>query len=551
MDTSRRDFLEAATAGTLGVAAMQFATAVAPAMAQAGGKPVAWAYTDRLSAKPGEMVRVYCSATAPTANLRLERAGLEPETVWQKENVPVTLQAIPEDASTEGCKWAETLNFSVGDWKSGYYRLIVEAGGVENEHLLVVRPAEYGKNAKIMLVVTTNTLQAYNYWGGKSLYSNYESVPGGGPEQRSIAGTKANWVSTQRPFGPGLVAGHPDSPRFPNERARGMNERPFYEGAKYIFAMGFNRWDFAAGFMNKWEHHFVTWCEANGYELDYCTKYDLDTDPDLLKNYELYMSVGHDEYWSWEERDAVENFVEGGGNAIFFSGNTSIWQIRWEQDGTRMVGYKSNAMEDPVYGTDREQRTTGLWSHPMTKRPENEMTGVSFTRGGFANTGFSTSRGIKGYIVYRPDHWALEGSDLEYGDVLGAKDRVVGWETDGCIFNFKDGQPYPTGEDGTPEGFEIIAMAPASYERLDRAYPKQALLLGGNYEALAEVLYGEANEETIGKVLRGHCVMGYMPKGEGNVFTTGCMEWAYGLRGKDPFVEKITHNLLRRFTGVV
>ena len=34
------------------------------------------------------------------------------------------------------------------------------------------------------------------------------------------------------------------------------------------------------------------------------------------------LSVGHDEYWSWEMRDAVEGFVAAGGNVAFFSGNT-------------------------------------------------------------------------------------------------------------------------------------------------------------------------------------------------------------------------------------
>lgn len=548
MTTTRRDILRAAAAGAFGLAAARAAQAADPAVAAGeGGKPVAWVYTDRLSAAPGETVGLHLSASAPTASLRLERAGLEPKTVWSRADIPVSLQPVPDDASTEGCRWPETLRLTVGDWPSGYYRIIITAGGVENEHMLCVRPAVYGRDAKIMLVLTTNTLHAYNYWGGKSLYSKYEDVGSSGQLKRD--GTKANWVSTQRPFGPGLISGHPDSPRFPNFRSRKMGERPFYEGAKYIFQYGFNRWDFAAGFMNKWEHHFVRWCEANGYALDYCTKYDLDTNPDLLKAYKLYMSVGHDEYWTWDERDAVEGFTEAGGNSVFFSGNVAIWQIRWEENGARMVGYKADAENDPVYGTPRQHLTTGLFSHPITGRPENEMTGVSFTRGGFANVGFATSRGIGGYIIYNSDHWALDGSDLEYGDVLGAKDKIVAWETDGCLFQFEGGLPKPTGEDGTPLSFEIIGMAPATYERPDRGYPREALLLGGDYAALARTLYGEATERTIGKVLRGHCVMGAMPKGKGQVFTTGCMEWSYGLAGQDPFVDRITHNILRRFTA--
>lgn len=544
--TTRRDILYAAAAGSFGLAAARAANALEPGIAAEKGSPTAWIYTDKTSGFPGEKIALHISASGGKASVRLERAGLNPQTVWRRDDIPVSRQPVPDDASTEGCHWPVSARLTIGDWPSGYYRVIVSADGVENEHFLVVKPKVFGRDARIMLVVTTNTLYAYNYWGGKSLYSAYETV-GSGNSQLVRDGTKANWVSTQRPIGPGLVSGHPDSPRFPNFRDRKLGERPVYEGARYIFQLGFNRWDFSAGFMNKWEHLFVAWAEANGYAIDYCTKYDLDTDPSILSKYKLYASVGHDEYWTWEERDAVENFTEAGGNALFFSGNVAIWQVRFEKNGTRMVGYKSNAEKDPVFGTPRQSRTTGLFSDPRIGRPENHMTGVSFTRGGFANVGFATSRGSGGYTIYDPDHWALKGADLEFGDILGAKDKIVAWETDGCLFQFVDGRPVPTGEDGTPTNFQIIGIAPASYERTDRSYPREALLLGGNYAALAEVLYGEANERTVAKVLRGHCVMGSMTKGKGEVFTTGCMDWIYGLKGEDPFVEKITRNIIDRF----
>src|SRR4051795_8833185 len=89
-----------------------------------------------------------------------------------------------------------------------------------------------------------------------------------------------------------------------------------------------------------------------------CTDVDLHRDgAALLEPYRLMVSVGHDEYWSGPMRDAVEGFVAAGGNAAFFSGNTSLWQVRLE-DATRegpaktMVGYKDQFKKDPVYGTD-------------------------------------------------------------------------------------------------------------------------------------------------------------------------------------------------------
>ena len=74
--------------------------------------------------------------------------------------------------------------------------------------------------------------------------------------------------------------------------------------------------------------------------------------------YSLYLSVGHDEYWSAGMRDTVEGFIGRGGHAAFFSGNTAFWQVRLEDPtpegpAATMVGYKGFFKDDPVFGTDR------------------------------------------------------------------------------------------------------------------------------------------------------------------------------------------------------
>src|SRR5207302_2613977 len=59
-----------------------------------------------------------------------------------------------------------------------------------------------------------------------------------------------------------------------------------------------------------------------------------------------FLSVGHDEYWSWQMRDNVEHARDVGINLGFFSANTAYWQVRFEdspttgQPYTVMVGYK-------------------------------------------------------------------------------------------------------------------------------------------------------------------------------------------------------------------
>ncbi len=65
---------------------------------------------------------------------------------------------------------------------------------------------------------------------------------------------------------------------------------------------------------------------------------------------------------------------------------------------------------------------------------------------------------IGGFTVYRPDHWALAGTDLYYGDILGGAAKVLGYEVDGLDYTVRDGLPYPTFTDGAPEPIEIVAM---------------------------------------------------------------------------------------------
>ena len=115
-----------------------------------------------------------------------------------------------------------------------------------------------------------------------------------------------------------------------------------------------------------------------------------------------------------------------------------------------MVCYKHRFVEDPVYGTDRAHLTTTMWSDPIVGRPETQLTGVTFTRGGYHRIARSVRRGSGGYEIHRPDHWLLEGTRLARGDLLGAASTTVGYECDGCDLTLRDGLPVATGADGTP-----------------------------------------------------------------------------------------------------
>lgn len=213
-----------------------------------------------------------------------------------------------------------------------------------------------------------------------------------------------------------------------------------------------------------------------------------------------------------------------------------------------MVAYKVDVDNDPVIGTDRERRNTGVWSHRLTARPENQMTGVSFTRGGYARMGNVTPGSSGGYTIYRADHWALEGTGLRYGDQLGASHTIIGYECDGCALGFADGLPYPTGVDGTPDSFEIIGIAPVAL--FDKAtappglYPEGSL---SDVEVVALQVAGDLDPKTIARFQHGHAVIGSFANAAGGVvFTSGTTDWTYGLA--DPQVSRITLNVIRRLS---
>lgn len=474
------------------------------------------------SARAGERVELFCSTSAESFDVEVVRQGLRDETVWVARGVRGAEYAVPEDAGSTGCRWPAALGLEVGEgWVSGFYLVRLRGSdGEEAEAFFVVRAREPGP---ALLVLSTSTWAAYNDWGGPSYY------------------TGGNVVSLERPLPKGFLA-RPEPRRL---RAARADELEPDEIARHL-AQGYSFWVVAAGW-SAWEHLFVQWAERQGLALDYAVSSDLDSVPGLLEPYSLYLSVGHDEYWSAGMRDAVEAFVERGGHAAFFSGNTAFWQIRYREGYRVQVGYKTDIEDDPVFGTERQRELSTMWSDPLVGRPENHMTGVSFTRGGYAHLE-NTPRGSGGYTIHRPEHWVFDGLDLAPGDVVGAGPVVVGYECDGCELRLEGGLPVATGLDGTPQGFEILATAPAHlWETSER--PEVLAGVGpAELNWVAERLAGADTPENREKFARGHCVMGHFERGRGAVFTTGCTDWAFGL--DDPAVSRITRNVLERFGGL-
>jgi len=410
-------------------------------------------YTSRKSVSPGEALEFHLSNTAsstdPTVRLTIERVGATAPDYGA--SFPARARAVPTDAYRVGCGWPSDHTLTVPDaWPSGaYLATVTNADGDQDRLRFVVRAAVPGARSRILVCLPFTTTQAYNDWGGKSLY------PWDSPD-------RARKVSFERPAG--------------------TNPRDALV--------------------------FVRWLEKSSLVVDYCTSMDLHAEPGLLQHYQLFVSPGHDEYWSREMRDHVEAFVRAGGNAAFFSGDTCGWQVRFE-DGDRTLVCFRDAVEDPLAGVAND-RVTVQWANAPVDRPENTLTGVSYRNG----AGYWLDEDGWKAAVYRvnfPEHWAFAGTGLALGDAFG--EGAVGYETDAAEIEYVDGIARATGGDGTPPTFVVLAVADLG------AWSAQ----------------GKGGRATMG-----------LYRGGGTVFTAASVDWASALEAGSPVVERITRNVLAR-----
>lgn len=503
-------------------------------------------YTDTLAISPGETVGLHINAEHSPCDLSISRIGLKVTTVHKKNGLVTTAFPVPEDASSSGCSWPRHSDVAIpDDWESGYYELeLTDARGQKAHHFLVVRSK--GKNRNL-LVLSTNTYQAYNYWGGYNTYADVDGFMAGTLSFEDAANRAVGVVSFDRPFAENIVNLPLKDARLVNKRKRKFLEQPFVVDPEFTNIPGLSPFDGSAGFIEKWEHRFVEWAEENRITMDYAIDSDLEV-KGALDGYQNVFVVGHSEYWSAYQRDEIDRFVIAGGNLCIFSGNTSYWKVRHEQNG-RMVSHKWRGHQNDPQWTNEETRkeATHLWSHPEFGRSEAETIGLSFLYGGYHRLGNCVARGQGGFTVTDESHWSLDGTDLFYGDVFGDEIPLLGYESDGCPLRYDELGRLSVGSGpGVPQNLEVIAVAPTTMiEPPQSSY--HPTLPPENINTLAEIRFGGTDVEKVENARFGHAVIATFTKGKGAVFNTSTTEWVHGLTANDPFVTKITLNVLRRF----
>jgi hypothetical protein len=404
--------------------------------------------------------------------LTITRMGVTDKQVFST-TVLVYFRSVPADASTKGCRWGLTYRLSVpSTWASGVYYATVGTGNAACLVPFVVRAATRSAAAKLLVQVPISTAQAYNNYGGKSLY-DFNSTGG-----------KATQVSFDRPLADPKNNG--------------------FDG---------------------WTPTLVRWLESKGIAADFCCSVDLHADTSLLTGYPLFVTAGHDEYWSVPMRQNLDKFVANGGNAAIFGGNTCWWQVRFDGTGRTMTCFKS-AAADPV--ADATLKTINF-QDLVPANPENTSTGLSYLHGGSWTN--AMPRPQHPFVVKHPTHWAFAGLNFSQDASFGG--AYVGYETDAADFAVGgDGRFFPTGLDGSPATLRILAQADAST---------------WDAEAKAMGLSGERS---------GYAAIAVFSRGgkQGTVFNVGTVDWVYGLKpelaGQTPTpISTITLNVIKKLSA--
>ena len=503
-----------------------------------------WCYTDAYAYPPGATVRLQVSSTAALFELEIVRDGAVETPVMKRSGIAARWQDTPDQCSVVGCGWETTLEFQVGaDWSSGAYRVTLTAEGrdrspIRCHHLFIVRPEAGRKPGRVLQVAATGSWTSYNTWGGSN---HYQGITG--PDRDQYATT----VSIERPFCRGFVQLPIDAPRVPLEIYSPMAVAPRYPHMEWAYANGYSK-KYASSGWASYDSHFFRWAEREGYAVDLASQHELHFNPEILDGYDCVVFVGHDEYWTWEMRDAVDTYVERGGHAARFAGNF-MWQTRLEDGGKRQVCYKYRSRaEDPAYRSADQTRTSGSWEAAEIGRPGASTFGLNATRGLYVGWGGCAPRGARGFPVYRPEHWAFAGTGIYYGDILGAEGHAFGYEVDGLDYIIRGGLPEPTQDSGAPDGLEILALGMSSLKEESADIPADDQFLSdADAEFVAETLIGDTGEAAVDRVKRGCGMIVNFPRGKGEVFHAGSCEWVAALMRGDAMVERVTANVLNRY----
>lgn len=381
-------------------------------------------YTDRTSYLPGDTVAFKVDSGGNAFSVEVARVGhYGYVTIGGRHVTTVVGSPAAQPAPTVDvyggttCGWSTTASWAVpADACPGVYVANFRRGdnaAFVSQHLFVVRSAKpSSKQAdRIGLRVSDYTWQAYNLWGSTADHGNGvtgytgRSLYGAGGVATLALGGRAFAVSFDRPYS-----------------TNGLNPSTFF-------------WDS--------EVSLIGFLEANGYQVDYYSSADVDADTSIPSRYQVFVSAGHDEYWSTNLWDAYAVARDAGTHLVFSGGNLALWHVRFDpadsgrrrmicyKDSHNAVGFDGVTKFDPVSytGTWRDARTVGGGVNNPLRRTDASLSGQWFIGNGPFSAAAQVPATYAGSPYWRNTAVAVLTSGQTY-TVLPTVAFTVGYEWD-------------------------------------------------------------------------------------------------------------------------
>ena len=418
-------------------------------------------YAGKASVLTGESFPLFVSTESSGFSVTAFRLGWYQGTgarkVWQSRSLRGGQQKSPTVAAptnTVQTDWDPVIEVPTDDWPAGAYLLRLDAdSGAQRYVPVTVRSASCA--GAIVLKSCVQTWQAYNLWGGYDLYKD----AAGAYANRSLV------VSLDRPYD--------------------------VNGADYFLTYERN--------IVKLAEHMIA--GPGGLNLAYVSSMDIAADPHLLDGASALISMGHDEYWTPEERANVTAARDAGVNLAFLGANAMFRRTRLQSSslGTarEVVCYKTSYTEDPLYRSDPTEVTSD-WREPPNSDPESSLIGTIYE-------GYPTDAS---FVVSSPSSWVYAGT-------------------------------------GVPEGASFPHLVGVEYDRVNPAYPVPRpieVLSHSPLTCLGASSYGDSAY--------------YTHTSGAGVYNCGTMRWVEAIYGDQPhgiggntpdFVRQVTTNVLRAF----
>ena len=461
-------------------------------------------YQDKLWFQPGENVSVYVHSSV-SYKATLYRHGVKKVPVISFDRLSSSIQQIPDGFFVDsGINWKESFSYSIPvDVKPGLYSILLVDDNQSSFAIpmVVSTPCDNKTNNKLMVLASTSTWQAYNIWGGRSRYLNFEHCESDQQSKKpDTFSFKKLYIQFVR-----LV-----KKVLPNKLIL-LIRYYFNTSPEQALPWMFDRLSIRRPFTNcdlegdKWDEPFINhlaggewrvlaWLERQGIEYNIMSCWELQNKPEMLKGNSALLISTHCEYWSCDMFKVVKQYHESNGLWIInLGGNTMFREIEHYDDGSlRLVSTSfKNSCSD-----------------------ETKLIGVRFT-----DLDYGT---CAPYKAVDANHWVFDGADLN------ANANIFGENSLNRSISPINKRTNP----GRPaQGGGLVGQGASGWEtdKLSISAPKDFRLVakGTNPDGGADMIVREPLSD------------------RGGVFSASSIVFG-GSLGVDPVCSKIVENVLSR-----